>query len=407
MFVYTVSRRKAVRMLLLALALIAGIVIGIIAILTAISTGADDRKLPIYAVDRADNKVALTFNCAWGNSNTDELLMILDRENIKSTFFITGEFADKYPEDVLKIFKAGHEIQSHSDKHPHVEGANINDLILDTKEAERKIERITGVKPTLYRAPYGEYDNNAIFTITGMGYKYIQWDVDSIDWQEPDAKTIVNRVVKGAKSGSILLFHNDLANTTEALPEVISRLREKGFEFTTVSDLIYWEDYDIDHAGRQVFTGAGEAQIHTIGTQVNTAFEALVANLTIEEIMSLENGISPQLQMKLAGLLTREQINAVMALSEEELRSAWATLVEVKVTGGATGLEQTTDSGAQGTAPDHDIKHEEGNKVEVTAAVPPATGAMTPSITPPPATDAVEPPPPPSTDDLPLLDNKY
>jgi polysaccharide deacetylase family sporulation protein PdaB len=346
MFVYTITKKRAVRMLLLALAVIAGIVIGIAAILTAISSGANERKLPIYAVDRADNKIALTFNCAWGNSNTDELLAILQAENIKSTFFVTGEFADKYPEDVMKIFKAGHEIQSHSDKHPHVEGANINDFILDTREAERKITAITGVTPTLYRAPYGEYDNNSIFTVNGMGYKYIQWSVDSIDWQEPDAKTIVRRVVNNTQSGSILLFHNDLANTTEALPEVISRLKERGFDFVSVSDLIYWENYTIDNAGKQIFNTAdtdAQTQIHTTGTQANAAFEILLRELTIQEIMSLEYGLCPELAQRLSSVLTREQIDAVTSLSEEELQSAWSTLVQAKVTGQTGELERISE----------------------------------------------------------------
>jgi polysaccharide deacetylase family sporulation protein PdaB len=348
MFVYTVTKKRAIRTLLLALAVIVGIVIAITAIITSINTDADERRVPIYSVDRADNKIALTFNCAWGNSNTDELLAILARENIKSTFFVTGEFAEKYPEDVLKIFKAGHEIQSHSDKHPKIEGANINDIIMDTKAAERKISAITGVHPTLYRAPAGEYDNNSIITINGMGYKYIQWDVDSIDWQEPDARTIIRRVVNGTKSGSIILFHNDLANTTEALPEVVSRLKENGFSFTTVSDLIYHENYKIDHAGRQLFDGSRATSIHVPGTQINAAFEILLENLTIEEIMSLENGISSELALRLSRVLSREQIDAVTALSQEELQGAWATLVEAKITGVNPGnlelLEQNPDN---------------------------------------------------------------
>ena len=336
MFVYTVTKKRALRMLLLALAVIAGIIIGIAAILTAVSTGAAERKVPIYHVDRGDNKIALTFNCAWGNSNTDELLAILEAENIKSTFFVTGEFCDKYPEDVLKIFKAGHEIQSHSDKHPHVEGANVNDLINDTRQAENKILAITGERPTLYRAPYGEYDNNSIFAINGMGYKYIQWSVDSVDWQEPDAKTIVKRVVGGAKSGSIVLFHNDLANTAEALPEVIAKLKEKGHSFTTVSNLIYHDNYVIDSSGRQSYkgdSGGVTAQIHMSGTQINSAFEILLANLTMEELLTLEAGLTPELTIKLSAMLTNEQIGAIAALSDEELQAAWTALVEAKVTG--------------------------------------------------------------------------
>ncbi len=75
---------------------------------------------------------------------------------------------------------------------------------------------------------------------------------DSIDWKEPPPEDITERVVAGAKSGSILLFHNDLENTTEALPDILTQLRDKGYEFVTVSDLIFWEDYTIDSNGVQV-----------------------------------------------------------------------------------------------------------------------------------------------------------
>ncbi|MCL1904276.1 MAG: polysaccharide deacetylase family protein [Oscillospiraceae bacterium] len=359
MFVYTVTKKRAVRMLLLVLALIAGIIIGVAAILTAISSSADERKLPIYHVDREDNKVSLTFNCAWGNSNTDELLTILDKENIKASFFVTGEFCDKYPEDVLKMFKSGHEIQSHSNNHPHVEGANINDFIADTREAENKITKITGVTPTLYRAPYGEYDNNSIFTINGMGYKYIQWSVDSVDWQEHDANTIVKRVLSGTKSGSIILFHNDLDNTTEALPTVITRLKEKGFDFLPVSELIYSDNYKIDHSGKQILTGENlpiEAQVHTPGTRINSAFEILLNNLTIEELMSLEDGISAELAMKLSTVLSKDEIDAISSLSDDELQSAWAMLVEAKATGNLPQLSANNEQNTVAATTPSDVK---------------------------------------------------
>ncbi|MCL2633034.1 MAG: polysaccharide deacetylase family protein [Oscillospiraceae bacterium] len=358
MFVYTVTKKRAIRYGLIILAVIVGIIIGITAILTAINSGAEERKVPIYSVERQDNKIALTFDCAWGNSNTDELLAVLAKENIRATFFVTGEFCDKYPEDVLKIFKAGHEIQNHSDRHPHIDGININDLILDTKECSRKIRMITGTAPTLYRAPYGEYDNTALFTIEGMGYKYVQWDVDSIDWQDPDAKTIVNRVVKGTKSGSILLFHNDLANTTEALPEVISKLKEKGFEFVPVSELIYHNNYRIDNAGRQIFEGSGNSSafIHTGGNAtVASAMELMLYNLTLDEIKSLEDGLNPQVAMKLSGILTDEQINAITSLSDDELKAAWGALMEAKLTQGTADdlqlIDQENEEGGIGITP--------------------------------------------------------
>ncbi|MDR1753598.1 MAG: polysaccharide deacetylase family protein [Eubacterium sp.] len=256
MFVYTISKKKAVRTGLLILAVFAGIAIGIAAILTAVDIGAKEKKVPIYSVDRSDNKISLTFDCAWGNSNTDELLLMLEKGGVRATFFVTGEFCDKFPDDVRKMAAAGHEIANHSDAHPHIIGMNINDLIADTKEGGRKIEMITKIKPTLYRSPYGEFDDTSVSTIEGMGYKFIQWSVDSIDWQEPDSETIKKRVIDKTGSGSILLFHNDLKNTAEALPDIISSLKKSGFEFVPAGELIYYKDYYIDNTGKQIYSAA-------------------------------------------------------------------------------------------------------------------------------------------------------
>jgi predicted xylanase/chitin deacetylase len=129
---------------------------------------------------------------------------------------------------------------------------NVNDLITDTKSASRKIKDITDTEPTLYRAPYGEYDDTVITTVEGMGLTVIQWDVDSLDWKKPDPSAITKKVVNSVKSGSIVLFHNDLENTTEALPQILEQLSQKGYEFVPVSELIYTENYTIDPNGMQI-----------------------------------------------------------------------------------------------------------------------------------------------------------
>lgn len=248
----TFTKKKIKRVAAISSMIAAAVAVGAVAIVTSVGTQAAGRQLPIYCVERGDNKIALTFDVAWENSNTEELIDILDEYDATATFFITGDWCDRYPEDVEKFYNAGHEIQNHSDQHPHVEGINVNDLISDTKECSRKIEMITGEAPTLYRAPYGEYDDSLLTTLNGMGMQVIQWDVDSIDWKEPSAQQITARVVGGTKSGSILLFHNDLENTTEALPELLKQLKEKGFEFVSVSELIYHDNYSIDAAGKQI-----------------------------------------------------------------------------------------------------------------------------------------------------------
>lgn len=256
-------------------------------IATSVGTRAEKRLLPIYSTECSDKKIAITFDVAWENSNTEELIKILKDNDAKATFFVTGDFCDRYPEDVKKFFDAGHEIENHSDKHPHVLGANVNDLISDTRECTRKIKMLTGEEPTLYRAPYGEYDDSLITTLDGMGMKVIQWDVDSVDWKKPSAADIKKKVLKGVKPGSILLFHNDLENTTEALPDILSNLSSQGYKFVTVSELVYKDNYTIDANGKQIPTAEGaltisDDKIEAVMAQYSDMFKAL--GLSDEEI---------------------------------------------------------------------------------------------------------------------------
>ena len=109
-----------------------------------------------------------------------------------------------------------------------------------------------GVRPVLFRAPYGDYNDNVIKTVNGMGMYAIQWDVDSLDWKDLDAQTITKRVLDKAQNGSIVLFHNAAKNTPEALPSVIEGIIGKGYTFLPVSELIMKDGYTIDHTGRQI-----------------------------------------------------------------------------------------------------------------------------------------------------------
>lgn len=177
----TLTKKKIKRLTVIGILAAATAAAGIGAVITSVGTQAQERLLPIYSVDRGDNRISLTFDVAWENSNTAELIDILEEYDARATFFVTGDWCDRYPEDVKQFFDAGHEIQNHSDQHPHVEGINVNDLITDTRDASRKIKSITGSEPTLYRAPYGEYDNSLITTVEGMGMKVIQWDVEALD----------------------------------------------------------------------------------------------------------------------------------------------------------------------------------------------------------------------------------
>lgn len=290
----TFTKKQITRVAAIAAGAVAAAAVAITVVMTSVGTRAAERLLPIYCVERGDKKIALTFDVAWENSNTQKLIDILKENDAKATFFVTGDWCDRYPEDVKMFFDAGHDIQNHSNNHPHVEGMNVNELINDTRECSRKIKMITGVEPTLYRAPYGEFDDSLITTMDGMGLKVIQWDVDSVDWKKPTAAQIQKKVLKGVKSGSILLFHNDLENTTEALPEILKKLKSEGYEFVPVKDMIYTENYSIDAQGKQVPAVKSSIELTEERLEqvlAQNADKIKAAGITDEQIQAARNAI--------------------------------------------------------------------------------------------------------------------
>ncbi len=366
MVVYTMTKKQLLRVASVVLFIIVAVVLVIFAVMNAVTAGAEEPKLPIYCVERGDNKIALTFDCAWGNSNTDALLEILKNANAKATFFVTGEFCDKYPEDVKKFCDAGHSVQNHSDLHPHVKGMNINELIADTRECSRKIKMITGREPTLYRAPYGEYDDVVMTTIEGMGLKVIQWSADSIDWEDPDAATIHNRILSQTESGSILLFHNDLPNTEEALPSLLTELLQKGYEFVKAEDLIYYDSYRIDSTGKQIYepnlTASASGVVYTDDAYANSAFEKIRQNLTLEEVYTLSTYGRDKVAIieKTRDFLSAAEIAAIQMMSFEELQEAYGSLVYAAETYGAGGaLPSATEPPQTEETPDPPQTEEE------------------------------------------------
>lgn len=251
---HVISRRTS-KILFLGIILILITIVSLVFCKTVVTptSGNANKKLPIYYVDIKEKKIAITFDCAWENSNTQALLDLLAANKAKATFFATGDFCERYPQDIKMLNKAGHAIQNHSNKHPHVKDISKEALIKDTTECDKIIESITGKKPTLYRAPYGEYSNSmlAVFE-TDLTHKVIQWNVDSVDWKRPTPEAINERILKKVKPGSILLFHNDLDNTTQALTTLLPTLREQGYQFVLVEELIYKDNYILDFEGKQV-----------------------------------------------------------------------------------------------------------------------------------------------------------
>ena len=229
------------------------VLIGIASIkpIETIETSSTTKLLPIYNVETDEKKVAFTMNCAWNDSDIDSILEALEKNQVKITFFIVGEWADKYPEAVKKIYEAGHEIGSHSNTHPHVNNISEEKNLEEIQLSVNKIEKITGEKTKLYRTPYGEYNDKVIKVAQEKGYYPIQWNLDTLDYKDLTGEEMWNRIKDKLSNGSIILSHNGTKNTASSLDMLIKNIKEKGYEIVKVSELIYTENYTIDNNGTQ------------------------------------------------------------------------------------------------------------------------------------------------------------
>lgn len=210
---------------------------------------------PIFRVDREDKSVSLTFDINWAETEyLYSILDVLDKYNVKGTFFIMGGWVNYTPENkekLLKIHEGGHEIGNHSYIHPIFTKISEGRIKEELEKTDKIIEETIGVKPNLFRFPSGDYNKQSFNTVTELGYKCIQWDADSVDWKELGSDVEYERVMKKVKSGSILLFHNNAKYTPDNLNRIISKLKEDGYSFVPVGELIYSENYYVDDQGEQ------------------------------------------------------------------------------------------------------------------------------------------------------------
>ena len=177
MKIFVITKKTGIALAVTLALMFSLIYIGKAELLPASST---KRDLPIYCVQKGENDkvVALSFDAAWGNEDTGKLIEIMDKYKVKTTFFVVGGWVDKFPESVKQLSDAGHEIMNHSDTHPHMTQISVEKMKQEVEACDKKIEAITGKKPTLFRAPYGDYDNKVVGTMRETGHFTIQWDVE-------------------------------------------------------------------------------------------------------------------------------------------------------------------------------------------------------------------------------------
>lgn len=212
-----------------------------------------ENSLPIYSVETEEKVVSITFDAAWGDEDIEEILGILETHNCKAAFFVTGDWAGRYPDAIDRIYKNGHELGNHGANHKHMTQLSKQDMIDEIEGCHNIIKSMTGIEMTLFRAPYGDYNESVILAAKSLGYNTIQWNVDSLDWKDYGVAAIIDKVCnhKDLKNGSIILLHNGSKYTASALDELLTELEGKGYSFVPLSELIYKDNYTIDHTGRQ------------------------------------------------------------------------------------------------------------------------------------------------------------
>ena len=166
------------------------------------------REIPIYSVETKENKIALTFDAASGKDYTNEIIDILDKNNIKATFFVVGGWVDKYPERLNKLLVKKHEIGNHSNTHPYFTQISKSKAISEITLTWNKIEKLTGINTSLFRVPYGDYNSNVINTVNNIKNICIQWDVDSIDWKR--AKDDVSKFIEDQINDKLELHSDEI-----------------------------------------------------------------------------------------------------------------------------------------------------------------------------------------------------
>ncbi|MBQ6805674.1 MAG: polysaccharide deacetylase family protein [Clostridia bacterium] len=209
------------------------------------------RELPVYCVARNDNVIAISFDAAWGGDQTQRILDILDEYGVKTTFFLVDIWTQRFPDLVREIADRGHEIGNHSTSHPQMSKLSREQILHELTVMSDEAEKITGVRPTLFRPPYGDYDNEVVLTAREAGYEVIQWSVDSLDWKNRGVKELIEKSTRNVKSGDIILFHNDSKYILDALPAILKSYQEQGFKIVPISQILLPGKTTIDAQGRQ------------------------------------------------------------------------------------------------------------------------------------------------------------
>lgn len=198
-------------------------------------------NMPISFVNTDEKVVAIACNVYEGEKLLPGMLDVLDKHNVKITFFFGGVWVKRNPDTLKLIYERGHEIQNHGYNHRLPTKIDSEKNIKEIKDTEQLIQSIIGVRTTLFEPPSGDYDSNTLSLMEPLGYKMVTWSVDTIDWRSDATKErILSRIAKKIKPGSIILMHPKEV-TADSLEDIIQYIQGQGYKITTVTDLLSYK----------------------------------------------------------------------------------------------------------------------------------------------------------------------
>ncbi|MBU8908573.1 polysaccharide deacetylase family sporulation protein PdaB [Desertibacillus haloalkaliphilus] len=194
-----------------------------------------------YKADIEEKKIALTFNISWGDNRTLPILDVLkDRDVENTTFFLSGAWAERHPDVVERIVEDGHEVGNHGFQYKDYPGWDDQKIRRDIRTSHDILSEMIDDNPTLLRPPNGNFDKDVLNLADAEGYTIAHWSIDSKDYTNPGVDQIVDNVLQQVDPGEVILMHasDSVKQTHKALPIIIDQLKNEGYEFVTISELI-------------------------------------------------------------------------------------------------------------------------------------------------------------------------
>lgn len=240
MRVFIIKKKTLLKVTLCVLAVVG---IGLYSQFSGVGTkdvfaGKNNEKMPVCSAEMNSKKIALTIDTAFGEDHTLQILDVLKAEGVKATFFVMGAWGEENSDAVLRMIEEGHDIQSHSMEHMRYTDVKVDEMIADALKAKEYMESVTGKESKYIRLPYGAFDENVLTELEKNGFVPMKWSVDGKDWQTEDTREVFNNVLSDIKGGDIVMLQNNTESGYLAIGEIIKALKEKGYEFLTVSELL-------------------------------------------------------------------------------------------------------------------------------------------------------------------------